>query len=88
MDNGTKRTRRNILHTLLGVGVSTVGLGADRTSTLKSDSHARPTAGEPVIEWNAHIFSPDVKRFPIHPQAVYKPDVSKQPADPLVLLKR
>jgi predicted TIM-barrel fold metal-dependent hydrolase len=38
---------------------------------------------EPVIEWNAHIFSPDVQRYPFHVQAVYQPDVSKQPKDPL-----
>lgn len=37
----------------------------------------------PVIEWNAHMFSRDTRRFPFHPQAVYKPDASKFPADPL-----
>lgn len=40
-------------------------------------------ASEPVIEWNAHIFSPDVQRYPFHPKATYQPDVSEQPADPL-----
>ena len=37
----------------------------------------------PVIEWNAHIFSPDTAKYPFHPQATYTPDVSEQPADPL-----
>ncbi|MEK6478820.1 amidohydrolase family protein [Catalinimonas sp. 4WD22] len=38
---------------------------------------------EEVIEWNAHIFSPDVQKYPFHPKATYQPDVSKQPDDPL-----
>ncbi len=42
-----------------------------------------------VIEWNAHIFSPDTKKYPFHPKATYQPDVSVQPADPLAeYLKR
>lgn len=36
-----------------------------------------------VIEWNAHIFSPDTSKYPFHPQATYTPDVSGRPADPL-----
>src|SRR5204863_8579622 len=36
-----------------------------------------------VIEWNAHIFSPDRERYPFHRQAAYRPDTSGQPADPL-----
>lgn len=36
-----------------------------------------------IIEWNAHIFSPDRERYPFHPRAAYRPDVSGQPADPL-----
>jgi predicted TIM-barrel fold metal-dependent hydrolase len=36
-----------------------------------------------IIEWNAHIFSPDRERYPFHPQAAYTPDVSGAPADPL-----
>ncbi|MDF9796960.1 putative TIM-barrel fold metal-dependent hydrolase [Catalinimonas alkaloidigena] len=69
--------------------MSTAALGA-----LASDQ--KLTAGEPhsllnhhmkkkeeVIEWNAHIFSPDLKRYPFHPKATYQPDVSQQPEDPL-----
>lgn len=42
-----------------------------------------------VIEWNAHIFHPDTERYPFHPRAAYKPDVSNQPQDPLgAYLKR
>ena len=36
-----------------------------------------------VIEWNMHMFSANVAKFPFHPNAVYKPDASKLPADPL-----
>jgi predicted TIM-barrel fold metal-dependent hydrolase len=36
-----------------------------------------------IIEWNHHIFHPDTERFPLHERAVYRPEVSKHPADPL-----
>jgi len=36
-----------------------------------------------IVEWNVHIFSPDLEGYPFHPQAAYRPDVSRQPADPL-----
>lgn len=36
-----------------------------------------------IIEWNAHLFSPDLGRYPVHARAAYTPDVSGQPADPL-----
>ena len=36
-----------------------------------------------VIEWNTHIFSPDLQRYPFHEKASYTPDASSQPADPL-----
>ena len=42
-----------------------------------------PDYNEPVVEWNAHIFSPDLQRYPFHGQATYQPDLSKQPPDPL-----
>ena len=42
-----------------------------------------------VIEWNAHMFSRDQKRYPFHPQATYMPDESRRPEDPLAdYLKR
>src|SRR5882757_3999327 len=40
-------------------------------------------ATTPVIEWNMHMFSANTAKFPFHPNAVYKPDASKLPADPL-----
>jgi len=47
---------------------------------------ARPAwaASTPVIEWNMHMFSSNVARFPFSPRGTYKPDVSRLSADPLV----
>ncbi len=36
-----------------------------------------------IIEWNTHIFSPNLQRYPFHQNAAYRPDVSTQPTDPL-----
>jgi len=36
-----------------------------------------------IIEWNTHIFSPNLQKYPFHPNAAYRPDVSGQPNDPL-----
>jgi L-fuconolactonase len=36
-----------------------------------------------IVEWNTHIFSSDVARYPFHPQAAYKPDARHLSADPL-----
>ena len=36
-----------------------------------------------IIEWNTHVFSPDLQRYPFHKDAVYEPDVSAKPTDPL-----
>jgi predicted TIM-barrel fold metal-dependent hydrolase len=41
-----------------------------------------------IIEWNTHIFSRDVERFPFHPDAAYRPDVSRQPADSLAAYRQ
>ncbi len=59
-----------------------VALGAIR---LESFSMTESSGGKeaPVIEWNAHIFSPDLKKFPFHEKGRYRPDVSEQPRDPL-----
>ena len=44
--------------------------------------------GSPVVEWNAHMFSSDTKRFPFHSRATYKPDAATFPADPLATYQR
>ena len=81
-------SRRNFVSQFAGgaIGAFTVdwnmfGIGtADSLIGSEGDGHQ---TREPVIEWNAHIFSPDVARYPVHPQATYSPDMSKYPEDPL-----
>jgi len=36
-----------------------------------------------IVEWNTHIFSSDLARYPFHPQAAYRPDARHLSADPL-----
>lgn len=36
-----------------------------------------------IVEWNAHMFSQDRRRYPFHPHAAYIPDLSRLAADPL-----
>ncbi|MDA0711239.1 MAG: amidohydrolase family protein [bacterium] len=36
-----------------------------------------------IIEWNAHMFSSDTTRYPLHPRAVYTPNASLWEVDPL-----
>jgi predicted TIM-barrel fold metal-dependent hydrolase len=36
-----------------------------------------------TIEWNHHVFSPDLGRHAFHPRASYRPDVTREAADPL-----
>jgi len=77
---GSSMTRRQALGGLAGLGLIGMGFG---TTT----SWAKPKI--PVIEWNAHIFSPEVSKYPIHPKATYVPDMSVHPPDPLTAyLKR
>jgi predicted TIM-barrel fold metal-dependent hydrolase len=70
----------------MGVGTAGISLGRNlyKPVILNKESMSNTSNNnEPVIEWNAHIFSPDVNKYPFHKQAVYQPDVSKQPVDPL-----
>ncbi len=41
-----------------------------------------------IVEWNAHMFSSDVGRYPFHLQAAYTPDASRFDADPLAAYLR
>lgn len=36
-----------------------------------------------IVEWNTHIFSSDVARYPFHSQAAYKPNAGMLAPDPL-----
>ena len=55
----------------LNAHFGSVSRSTDNTSTV------------PVIEWNAHIFSADLRRYPFHENATYHPDVSRLLKDPL-----
>ena len=41
------------------------------------------TAQDLVVEWNAHLFSSNTKKYPFHQNATYTPDPSGLPEDPL-----
>lgn len=73
-------SRRKALGSFAGIGLVGVGIGWSNLPNLSTG---------PVIEWNAHMFSPEMTSYPIHPKATYKPDLSARPADPLTIyLKR
>lgn len=73
-------TRRKALGSFVGIGL--LGLGLGRANLLAS-SGMMTASNVPVIEWNAHIFSPDITKYPIHTRATYVPDVSVHPIDAL-----
>lgn len=85
MKQDTERwlTRREILGALVGVSLTPIRLGASPTEKHQPDGEPILKPAELVVEWNTHLFSSDTSRFPLHPKAVYKRDVSKDPADPL-----
>jgi predicted TIM-barrel fold metal-dependent hydrolase len=68
----SKKTRREAMNCFAGLGFATLGIKVDKK-----------IAKMPVIEWNAHIFSSKTDRYPIHPNAVYRPDLSIHPENPL-----
>jgi predicted TIM-barrel fold metal-dependent hydrolase len=56
-----------------------IGLGA-----LAAQSAAYAQSGSPpVIEWNQHMFSQDIARFPFNLKSPYTPNAAKLPSDPL-----
>jgi len=78
--NNASMTRRQALGGFACLGLMGMGLGW---------AASWAAAKVPVIEWNAHIFSPEVSKYPIHPKATYSPDMSVHPPDSLgVYLKR
>ncbi len=79
------KQRRKFMKAMVAGSLGVVSGGAFGTGQAKSKElkTRNNMAKEIVIEWNAHIFSPDVKKYPFHPKATYQPDVSVHPADPL-----
>jgi predicted TIM-barrel fold metal-dependent hydrolase len=59
---------------LASMGAAALAMGA---------STAAQAAAMPVIEWNQHMFSSDITRFPFSPRGTYKPDVARLSADPM-----
>jgi predicted TIM-barrel fold metal-dependent hydrolase len=53
------------------------------SAALAGSASVAEAAAAPVIEWNQHMFSSNVARFPFSPRGTYKPDVSRLSADPL-----
>ncbi len=76
--------RRNFVKVMAAGTLSSLPLFRGQAETINArDAKNTAMKSVPIIEWNAHIFSPDTKKFPFHPQANYQPDVSQQPDDPL-----
>ena len=63
--------------------LASMGAAALATGASTAASTTAWAAATPVIEWNQHMFSSDVARFPFSPRGTYKPDVSRLSADPL-----
>jgi predicted TIM-barrel fold metal-dependent hydrolase len=59
---------------LASMGAAALAMGA---------STAAHAAATPVIEWNMHMFSSNIARFPFSPRGTYKPDVARLSADPM-----
>lgn len=54
------------------------------TALVAAGGHAAAQQRAPLmIEWNQHMFSRDVGRFPFSPKAPYAPNPEKLPPDPL-----
>jgi L-fuconolactonase len=63
-------------------------LGAAALAATAPQANAADAAGNVVIEWNQHMFSQNVAKFPYSPRATYRPDAAKNPADPLVAYQK
>jgi len=60
-----------------------LGLGIAAAALTTAPASAAGGADTVVIEWNQHMFSSDVARFPFNAKAHYKPDPAKLPVDPV-----
>ncbi|MCB0667150.1 MAG: amidohydrolase family protein [Saprospiraceae bacterium] len=74
--------RRSLFKTLTVGAISASTIKTAFTGAKESFSADPEKKGE-IIEWNAHIFSPDTTRYPFHAKATYRPDVTQNAADPL-----
>lgn len=74
--------RRKFVSTLAAATFAASMGESESRGKLKVEEKMRASRGL-VIEWNAHIFSPDLNKYPFHPKATYHPDVSGHAEDPL-----
>lgn len=63
---------------------ATLGAAAGLAAVLGAASKASAQSDRGLIEWNEHMFSSDVAKYPFHPSAPYKPDTSRMSPDPTV----
>ena len=77
------KRRKFITSTISAAAVGPSIYGAD---LIKTKSHTMRTQNkEVVIEWNAHLFSNDVTKYPFHQKATYQPDPGNFTDDPLAI---
>jgi predicted TIM-barrel fold metal-dependent hydrolase len=79
MDHATQADRRGVLAALAGAAPLTA---------VQSGARAADAAGNVIVEWNQHMFSRDVAKFPYGARATYKPDPAKNPPDPLAAYQK
>ena len=77
MDNQNGPDRRGVLGGLAGAALT-----AAYASSAKASNRLL------IIEWNQHMFSQNMVKFPYHPKAAYKPDPAKNPADALIAYQK
>jgi predicted TIM-barrel fold metal-dependent hydrolase len=74
----------------LGHQPNAMGTVMNRRQLLIGAATAAMTAGTargaetPVIEWNMHMFSSNVQKFPFSPRGTYKPDATRLLVDPVI----
>jgi len=76
-------TRREAIRALARVGLMPMLPATTQPQENQAGLETTLKPAKPMVEWNMHMFSSDASRFPLHPKAVYKRDIAKDPADPL-----
>ncbi|NND06549.1 MAG: amidohydrolase family protein [Saprospiraceae bacterium] len=74
--------RRRFNERIIGGALGIAG-SVSATTLVGSSRQNHFNDQTPVIEWNTHIFSGDLEKYPFHPNATYQRDVSQEPDDPL-----
>ncbi|XOV91623.1 MAG: amidohydrolase family protein [Bacteroidota bacterium] len=74
--------RRKFFYSALSVGTLAM-LTPENISFVKNIMSESALNENEIAEWNVHFFSSNVKKYPFHPKATYKPDPANLPGDPL-----